>query len=40
MTAQEDIRQIDFSTLKRAGYRGAVFDKDNCLVLEIPILYS
>lgn len=32
VTAQEDIRQIDFSALKRAGYRGAVFDKDNCLV--------
>ena len=30
--AQEDIRQIDFLALKRAGYRGAVFDKDNCLV--------
>ena len=31
--AQEDIRQIDFLALKLAGYRGAVFDKDNCLVL-------
>lgn len=29
---QEDIRQLDFAALKRAGYRGAVFDKDNCLV--------
>jgi len=28
-----DIRQIDFLALKRAGYRGAVFDKDNCLTL-------
>jgi hypothetical protein len=30
--AQEDIRQIDFRALKKAGYGGAVFDKDNCLV--------
>lgn len=29
---QEDIRQLDFYELRRAGYRGAVFDKDNCLV--------
>ena len=29
---QQDIRQLDFTALKRAGYRGAVFDKDNCLV--------
>ncbi|KII95610.1 hypothetical protein PLICRDRAFT_98881 [Plicaturopsis crispa FD-325 SS-3] len=29
----KDIRQIDFSALRRAGYRGAVFDKDNCLTL-------
>ncbi|KIM40364.1 hypothetical protein M413DRAFT_178023 [Hebeloma cylindrosporum] len=29
----KDIRQIDFCALKRAGYRGAVFDKDNCLTL-------
>ncbi|KDR75609.1 hypothetical protein GALMADRAFT_97324 [Galerina marginata CBS 339.88] len=28
-----DIRQVDFLALKRAGYRGAVFDKDNCLTL-------
>ncbi|KAG1737911.1 HAD phosphatase [Suillus paluster] len=27
-----DIRQIDFLALRNAGYRGAVFDKDNCLV--------
>ncbi|KAF8161356.1 mitochondrial PGP phosphatase-domain-containing protein [Crassisporium funariophilum] len=27
----KDIRQIDFPALKRAGYRGAIFDKDNCL---------
>ncbi|KAJ3514484.1 hypothetical protein NLJ89_g2347 [Agrocybe chaxingu] len=33
MTSQEDIRQIDFLSLKKAGYRGAVFDKDNCLTL-------
>lgn len=29
---QEDIRQLDFPALYKAGYRGAVFDKDNCLV--------
>ncbi|KAF9047501.1 mitochondrial PGP phosphatase-domain-containing protein [Panaeolus papilionaceus] len=29
----KDIRQIDFGALKRAGYRGAVFDKDNCLTI-------
>ena len=29
---QKDIRQLDFSALRQAGYRGAVFDKDNCLV--------
>ncbi|THH13783.1 hypothetical protein EW146_g6473 [Bondarzewia mesenterica] len=28
-----DIRQLDFAALKRAGYRGAVFDKDNCLTI-------
>lgn len=28
-----DIRQINFRALKKAGYRGVVFDKDNCLVL-------
>ncbi|KAK0212444.1 mitochondrial PGP phosphatase-domain-containing protein [Desarmillaria ectypa] len=27
------IRQLDFPALRRAGYRGAVFDKDNCLTL-------
>jgi phosphatidylglycerophosphatase GEP4 len=32
VSMQEDIRQIDFAALKQAGYRGAVFDKDNCLV--------
>ncbi|KIP08684.1 hypothetical protein PHLGIDRAFT_29464 [Phlebiopsis gigantea 11061_1 CR5-6] len=26
-----DIRQLDFYELRRSGYRGAVFDKDNCL---------
>jgi phosphatidylglycerophosphatase GEP4 len=31
-TTQKDIRHIDFGALKKAGYRGAVFDKDNCLV--------
>ncbi|KAK0486225.1 mitochondrial PGP phosphatase-domain-containing protein [Armillaria novae-zelandiae] len=29
----KDIRQLDFPALKRAGYRGAIFDKDNCLTL-------
>ncbi|KAF8918174.1 mitochondrial PGP phosphatase-domain-containing protein [Mucidula mucida] len=28
-----DIRQLDFLALKKAGYRGAVFDKDNCLTI-------
>ncbi|TDL22348.1 hypothetical protein BD410DRAFT_788612 [Rickenella mellea] len=28
-----DIRQLDFHALKTAGFRGAVFDKDNCLTL-------
>lgn len=30
-----DIRQLDFPALKRAGYRGVVVDKDNCLVCAI-----
>ena len=29
---QEDIRQLNFAELRKAGYKGAVFDKDNCLV--------
>ncbi|KAI0919405.1 hypothetical protein AcV7_006153 [Taiwanofungus camphoratus] len=29
----KDIRQLDFPELRKAGYRGAVFDKDNCLTL-------
>ncbi|KAH9949264.1 HAD phosphatase [Amylocystis lapponica] len=29
----KDIRQLDFPELHRAGYRGAVFDKDNCLTV-------
>jgi len=28
---QQDIRGLDFVALQKAGYRGAVFDKDNCL---------
>ncbi|KAI0310855.1 mitochondrial PGP phosphatase-domain-containing protein [Amylostereum chailletii] len=28
-----DIRQLDFAALRRAGYKGAVFDKDNCLTI-------
>ncbi|KAK7472398.1 hypothetical protein VKT23_000513 [Stygiomarasmius scandens] len=31
--AVKDIRQLDFHALKKAGYRGAVFDKDNCLTV-------
>ena len=31
-----DIRQLDFVALKAAGYRGAVVDKDNCLV-RLPL---
>ncbi|RDB25274.1 Phosphatidylglycerophosphatase GEP4, mitochondrial [Hypsizygus marmoreus] len=27
----KDIRHIDFAALYQAGYRGAIFDKDNCL---------
>ncbi|KAF5385841.1 hypothetical protein D9615_002321 [Tricholomella constricta] len=29
--AQQDLRHLDFAALRKAGYRGAVFDKDNCL---------
>ncbi|KAI0753491.1 HAD phosphatase [Daedaleopsis nitida] len=29
----KDIRQLDFPALYKAGYRGAVFDKDNCLTI-------
>ncbi|EIN06779.1 HAD phosphatase [Punctularia strigosozonata HHB-11173 SS5] len=29
----KDIRYLDFTALRNAGYRGAVFDKDNCLTL-------
>ncbi|KAI5988154.1 HAD phosphatase [Pisolithus albus] len=28
-----DIRQLNFLALRKAGYRGAVFDKDNCLTI-------
>jgi len=31
MFTQLDIRHLNFTALKKAGYRGAVFDKDNCL---------
>ncbi|KIK61240.1 hypothetical protein GYMLUDRAFT_166904 [Collybiopsis luxurians FD-317 M1] len=27
----KDIRHLNFNALKKAGYRGIVFDKDNCL---------
>ena len=37
---QEDIRQLDFRELRRAGYRGAVFDKDNCLVCSLKRVLS
>ncbi|KAJ7772033.1 mitochondrial PGP phosphatase-domain-containing protein [Mycena maculata] len=29
----KDIRHLDFGALKKAGYRGVIFDKDNCLTL-------
>ncbi|THV06197.1 HAD-superfamily phosphatase [Dendrothele bispora CBS 962.96] len=29
----KDIRQLNFHALKKAGYKGAVFDKDNCLTV-------
>ncbi|KAH7908106.1 mitochondrial PGP phosphatase-domain-containing protein [Hygrophoropsis aurantiaca] len=29
----KDIRQLDFIALRKAGYKGAVFDKDNCLTI-------
>jgi phosphatidylglycerophosphatase GEP4 len=29
---RKDIRRLDFAALKRAGYQGAIFDKDNCIV--------
>ncbi|KAG5645407.1 hypothetical protein DXG03_006231 [Asterophora parasitica] len=29
----KDIRHLDFVALRKAGYRGAVFDKDNCITL-------
>jgi len=32
---RKDIRRLDFAALRQAGYRGAVFDKDNCLVSSI-----
>ncbi|KAH9177566.1 HAD phosphatase [Lactarius sanguifluus] len=28
-----DIRYLDFAALRDAGYRGAIFDKDNCITL-------
>ncbi|KZV68767.1 HAD-superfamily phosphatase [Peniophora sp. CONT] len=28
-----DIRQLNFAALRSAGFRGAVFDKDNCLTI-------
>ncbi|KZT21097.1 hypothetical protein NEOLEDRAFT_1164741 [Neolentinus lepideus HHB14362 ss-1] len=30
----KDIRRLDFQALRDAGYRGAVFDKDNCLTIS------
>jgi predicted HAD superfamily phosphohydrolase YqeG len=29
---QRDIRYLNFAALRDAGYRGVIFDKDNCLV--------
>ncbi|EKM81170.1 hypothetical protein AGABI1DRAFT_72020 [Agaricus bisporus var. burnettii JB137-S8] len=29
----KDIRHLDFAALRKAGYRGAIFDKDNCLTV-------
>ena len=34
-SAQKDIRCLDFLSLRQAGYRGVVFDKDNCLVCRL-----
>ncbi|EPQ55215.1 HAD phosphatase [Gloeophyllum trabeum ATCC 11539] len=31
--AVKDIRRLDFQALRDAGYRAAVFDKDNCLTI-------
>lgn len=38
--AQKDIRYLDFAALRKAGYRGAVFDKDNCLVRYKPLIMT
>lgn len=35
----QDIRLIDFSALKRMGYQGVIFDKDNCIVRPKSLLY-
>jgi len=40
MELQTDIRQIDFPALRNAGYKGAVFDKDNCLVSHHNLTFS
>ncbi|KAI9511496.1 mitochondrial PGP phosphatase-domain-containing protein [Russula earlei] len=32
-SSQPDIRSLNFAALRDAGYRGAIFDKDNCLTL-------
>jgi hypothetical protein len=40
VTNKQDIRQLDFAALRRAGYHGAVFDKDNCLVRTTHIQAS
>ncbi|KAK7691309.1 hypothetical protein QCA50_004703 [Cerrena zonata] len=29
----KDIRQLQFHELRKAGYKGAIFDKDNCLTI-------
>jgi hypothetical protein len=33
---QPDIRHLNFTALRDAGYRAAIFDKDNCLVSYPP----
>ena len=36
---QRDIRYLNFVALRDAGYRGAIFDKDNCLVSSCSYFY-
>ncbi|KAF8496695.1 mitochondrial PGP phosphatase, partial [Russula emetica] len=32
--AVRDVRYLNFAILRDAGYRGVIFDKDNCLVIS------